>query len=114
MHTTKVRATQEQPILYPVFTHDCQAFVEITAYALDQHEVVNIPGQHVAVDLQQIEGLTTYTKEFRVFVKDNGVAESISELYFHDGGSKRGCIGTGDWFKCAKRTHSTTGNNVSF
>ena len=41
------------------------------------------------------------------------MAESISELNLHDGGSKHGCIGTGDWFKCAEGTHPTTGNDVS-
>ena len=41
------------------------------------------------------------------------MAESISELYFHDSGSKHGCIGTGDGFKCAKGAHPTTSNNVS-
>jgi hypothetical protein len=42
----------------------------------------------MAVDLEQVECFPTYTKEFRVLIQDDGVANAISKLDFHNAGCK--------------------------
>ncbi len=48
-----------------------------------------------------------------VLIKDNGVAESIPKLNFHDGWSKRRSIGASDRFECTKSAHTATCNKVN-
>jgi hypothetical protein len=38
----------------------------------------------MAVDVQEVEGFASNTKEFAVLVQNNCVAESIAQLNFHD------------------------------
>jgi hypothetical protein len=50
----------------------------------------------VAVDFKKIKGLSAYATEFGVLVEDYGVAEAISQLYFHNHHGKSGGVDTGD------------------
>jgi hypothetical protein len=52
--------------------------------------------QNVAVDFKQIKGFSAYATKFGVLIEDYGVAEAISQLYFHNCRSKSGGVGTGD------------------
>jgi hypothetical protein len=66
----------------------------------------------VAVDFEKIKGLSAYTAEFGVLVEDYGVAEAISQLYFHNCRGESGGIGTGDRLQCAKGAHTAAHDEV--
>ena len=42
----------------------------------------------MAIDMDQVKGLTADTKEFAVLVQKNRVTESVAQLYFHDSRGK--------------------------
>jgi hypothetical protein len=64
--------------------HYLQAFCEVLIDTLNHHGVMVIARNNMAVDVQSVQGFTTNTIELAVFVKDNGMAEPMAKLDFHD------------------------------
>ncbi len=51
---------------------------------LNHHGVMGIARKNMAVDVQSVQGFMTNTIELDVFVEDNGMAEPMVQLDFHD------------------------------
>jgi hypothetical protein len=94
--------------------HDAKALVDIAIDALDNHWIVIVAGEDVAVDLEEVESLTAHAKEFAVFVEDCGEADTIMEKNFHDSGSKCCGTGVGDRLHTCKCCHTATSDEVAF
>ena len=67
----------------------------------------------MTIYFEKVEGFSANTKEFRVLVEDDDVAEPITHLYFHNCRRESGRIGTRNRFQSPKRTHSAASNKVS-
>ena len=94
--------------------HDAKALVDIAIDALDNHWIVIVAGEDVAVDLEEVESLTAHAKEFAVLVEDCGEADTITEKNFHDSRSKCCGTGMGDWLHTCKCCHTATSDEVAF
>jgi hypothetical protein len=93
--------------------HDAKTLVEIAIDALDDHWIVVVTGEDVAVDLEEVKSLTAHAKEFGVFVKDCSEANTITEKKFHDCGCKGGGRGVGDRLHACKCCHSAASDQVA-
>jgi hypothetical protein len=68
--------------------HYLQTFVEVAIDPFDKHTIVVPTGEGVTIDLKEVDGFFEYAKEFTVFIQHNCVAETKTQLDFHNTQSK--------------------------
>jgi hypothetical protein len=71
-----------------------------------------ISWKDVVIDLQKVEGLLANTVEFDVLVKNNGVTETVAELYAHDCQCKDFGISMLDGFYGSRAGHTTACDQI--
>jgi hypothetical protein len=62
--------------------HDLESLVKILIEPLDQHWIVVAITKDMVIDLEEVECLATYPKEFAVLIKDAGVAKAKRNMVF--------------------------------
>jgi hypothetical protein len=59
-----------------LISHDLESFVKVPVEPLDQHGIVVATAKDMAIDLEEVECLTVYPKEFAVLVEGVAVAKA--------------------------------------
>jgi hypothetical protein len=68
--------------------HNLQTFVEVAIDTFNEHTIVVPTGEDVRIDLKEVNDFFEYAEECSAFVQHNCVAETKTQLNFHNTRSK--------------------------